>query len=75
MKKTFDALEMKRQGAERVYEIVKDMTPEQELAFWQQQAEELRQLQEDLRAGRVTPGLAIPSAPEPVLASGEGEAG
>ncbi len=34
MKKTFDCVAMKREGAARVYEEVKNMTPEQELAWW-----------------------------------------
>jgi hypothetical protein len=43
--KTFDCVEMKHQGAERVREQTKDMTPEQELAFWQERSHILLQRQ------------------------------
>jgi hypothetical protein len=33
-KKGFDAVEMKRKGGARIYELVKDMTRAEELAFW-----------------------------------------
>ena len=33
-KKGFDALEMKRKAQERIYEVIKDMTMEEELAYW-----------------------------------------
>lgn len=52
MKKTFDAVEMKRRGAERIYEITKDMTAEEELAFWHEQSEALRRLQQAVLASR-----------------------
>ena len=32
--KTFDCVEMKRRGANVVYEEVKGMTPEQEIEYW-----------------------------------------
>ncbi len=35
--KTFDCVEMKRKGAERIYQLVKDMTPAEELEFWRPQ--------------------------------------
>jgi hypothetical protein len=41
-KKTFDCVEMKRKGAERVYEATKGMTVEQEVEFWRQRTAELR---------------------------------
>jgi hypothetical protein len=41
--KTFDCVEMKRRGAEYVYNIIKDMTPAQEVEYWRQRTEELRQ--------------------------------
>jgi hypothetical protein len=42
---TVDAVEIKRQGAARAYDLVKDMTLEEEVAFWCEKTEELRQLQ------------------------------
>ncbi len=42
MKKTFDCVEMKRQGAARVYEEIKDMTLEEELEYWRRATEVLR---------------------------------
>ena len=44
--KTFDCVEMKHQGAENVREQTKDMTPEQELAFWHERSRILTQRQE-----------------------------
>lgn len=38
--KDFDCVEMKRKGAARIYETIKDMTPDQEKAYWQQVNEE-----------------------------------
>ena len=43
MKKTFDCVEMKRKGAERIYQLVKDMTPAEELEFWRRGTEKLRE--------------------------------
>ncbi|MCC6442455.1 MAG: hypothetical protein IT210_03245 [Armatimonadetes bacterium] len=40
--KTFDCVEMKQRGAERVYETVKGMSVEEELEFWRQITEEMR---------------------------------
>lgn len=34
--KKFDCVEMKRKGAAKIYEQIKDMTPEQELAWWKE---------------------------------------
>ena len=34
-KKTFDCVEMKRKGAARIYEAIKEMRPEEEKAYWQ----------------------------------------
>lgn len=41
--KTFDCVEMKRKGAERIYQLVKDMTPAEELEFWRRGTEKLRE--------------------------------
>lgn len=48
-KKTFDCVEMKHKGADLIYEETKDMTLEQQLAFWQQKNQALRQKQQELR--------------------------
>lgn len=40
--KAFDCVEMKRKGAERVYEHVHAMTPEEELEFWRKGTKALR---------------------------------
>jgi len=34
--KAFDCVEMKREGARRIYEQIKGMTREQELAYWRE---------------------------------------
>ncbi len=43
--KIFDCVEMKHRGAEKVREQTKDMTLEQELAFWQERSRILKQRQ------------------------------
>ncbi len=48
--KTFDCVEMKRRGALRVHEQLKDMTVEQQIEYWRQRSEEFRRDQERLRA-------------------------
>ena len=40
-KKKFDCVEMKRKGAEQIYQITKDMTLEEELEYWRKKTEEL----------------------------------
>ena len=49
MKKAFDAVEMKRAGAQRIYEESAGMTPEEQLAYWQEANREFR----EWRAGHV----------------------
>jgi hypothetical protein len=44
--KTFDCVEMKRQAALRIYERIKDLTPEEQLAYWQQRDEQFRKERE-----------------------------
>ena len=39
-KKEFDCVGMMHEGALRIYEETKDMTREEELAYWQRQNEE-----------------------------------
>ncbi len=53
----FDCVEMKRRGAEHVYSIVKDMTPEQELEYWRKRTEEMRLEQ---HAAKSETGPAVP---------------
>jgi len=47
MKKTFDCVEMMHKGAERVRRQVEGLTLEEELAYWRQQTEALRQLKHE----------------------------
>lgn len=49
MKKSFDCVEMKRRGAERVYEQTKNMTVAEEVEFWRRKSEALRREQERLQ--------------------------
>ena len=51
MTKTFDCVEMKRQGAARIYDQTKDLTFAQQVAFWRRRSEEFRLEQEQLLAG------------------------
>jgi hypothetical protein len=50
--KTFDAVEMKRRGAEALHAKLAGLTPEQELEFWRQRTEELLKRQKGLQAQR-----------------------
>ena len=63
--KTFDCVEMKHRGAEKVREQTKDMTLEQELAFWQERSRILKQRQ------KATKGELQAPADEEQRASGE----
>jgi len=38
-RKTFDCVEMKRQGAARIHERLRGMTVEQQIAYWQERSE------------------------------------
>lgn len=51
-KKKFDCVELQHRGAKLVYEQTKDMTPEEQVAFWQERTEELRQRQQAIRSQR-----------------------
>ncbi|MFO7974409.1 MAG: hypothetical protein R6V12_07235 [Candidatus Hydrogenedentota bacterium] len=57
-KKSFDCVEMMHEGALRIYEKTKDMTKEEELAYWRERAEAARREHPRLRqrepAGRQT---------------------
>jgi hypothetical protein len=48
--KAFDCVGMKRRGAEHVFSIIRDMTPAEELEYWQRRTQELRQEQARLRS-------------------------
>ena len=48
--KTFDCVEMKRRGSQRIYEATKDMTFEQELAYWRERSRQFREEQERIAA-------------------------
>jgi len=47
--KKFDCVQMKRQGAAKVREQTATFTREQELRFWQERSQVLRQRQEALK--------------------------
>lgn len=47
--KKFDCVQMKRQGAAKVREQTATLTKEQELRFWQERSQSLRQRQEALK--------------------------
>jgi hypothetical protein len=48
--KTFDCVEMKRRGALRVHERLKDLTVEQQIEYWRQRNAEFRRDHERWRA-------------------------
>ena len=47
--KTFDCVEMKRRGGEKIYEELKDKSIEEQIAYWQQKNEEFRQFIDSVR--------------------------
>lgn len=51
-KKTFDAVEMKRQAQYALLQKLEGMTPEEEIEFWKQRTAEMREWQARLRARR-----------------------
>lgn len=51
-KKDFDCVEMQHEGGARVRAIIKDMTVEEQVAYWKTRTEALRRLQETVRAER-----------------------
>lgn len=48
-KKTFDCVEMKRHGAERIYNQIANMTLKEQLAFWQERTDLLRKHQQTVK--------------------------
>jgi len=60
MSKKFDCVSMKRAGSRQIYEKIKGMTPEQELAYWRKRHQGLKKEQraaaaKHAHAGRTTP--------------------
>lgn len=50
--KTFDCVRMKREGAERVMRQLEGKSRREQLEFWRKGTEDLRRLQQRLRAAR-----------------------
>ena len=48
-KKTFDCVDMKRRGAERIQSLTAGMTMEEQLVFWKKRTELLQQSQQEGR--------------------------
>ena len=53
-KKAFDCVELQDRGAQRIYALTKNMTREEELAYWRQQEEEFRAELEEIRRKQKT---------------------
>ena len=53
--KTFDCVEMKHRGAEQLKEKIDRFTVQQELAFWAERSNELKQRQATAKAHREPP--------------------
>ncbi|MDI6735361.1 MAG: hypothetical protein QME42_04060 [bacterium] len=47
----FNCVEMKRHGAEKIAKKTKHMTKKQELVFWQEQTQQLKDYQKLIRQG------------------------
>ena len=59
MKKTFDCVAMKRRSAEKIYKQIAEITIAQEMAFWQQRTDALREKQRALRNRHRKSGRAV----------------
>ena len=46
--KTFDCVEMKRQGSARIHEQIKDLTFEERIEYWRRRSEAFRREQEEI---------------------------
>lgn len=46
--KAFDCVEMKHRGAQRVQDLLKQMSLDEQLAFWKKETDALRALQDKL---------------------------
>jgi hypothetical protein len=53
MKKDFDCVEMKRRAALAIYEETKDLTREEEIAYWRRKNEEFMARQKAAAQGQV----------------------
>jgi hypothetical protein len=53
-KKDFDCVRMKHEGAEKVRELLQNMTREEELAFWAEGTQRLREEKEALSESQPT---------------------
>ena len=51
-RQTPECVKLQHRGGARIYEITKDMTREEELAYWAERTEALRRKQAELRAQR-----------------------
>ena len=45
-----DCIELQHQGGARIRALTKDMTVEEQVAYWKTRTDELRQLQREVRA-------------------------
>jgi hypothetical protein len=61
-KKSFDCVEMKRQGAEAIRRVTQGMTHEEELEYWQRGTAEFMELQKKLQEASLHPSKATPLA-------------
>ena len=55
--KTFDCVQMKRQGAEQVMKQLEGMTLSEQLTYWQKGTEELKTHQQSLQKNRRHPKI------------------
>jgi hypothetical protein len=63
LKKTFDCVEMKHQLQQRVYDEIKDLTHEQELAYYRRAIDDSSPIAQFLR--RLTPATVPGLSPAP----------
>lgn len=53
-RKTFDCVEMKRHGAERIHNQIANMTPEEQLVFWEERTKLLKERQQTIKTRLAT---------------------
>jgi hypothetical protein len=53
--KTFDCLEMKRRGDQRIHEATKGMTFEEKVAYWRQRSRQFREERQRRVSGKARP--------------------
>jgi hypothetical protein len=53
--KPFTGIELQHEAAQRICEEIKDMTPEEELAYWDKQTQALLKWQQELREQQANP--------------------